>query len=114
MPAAIYRSCPVGPTIGDAEHLRAFEARLAAEDKSLEKAERKGLYANKILKLSISEYRRNLDRISLGKAYANKMSVSLISVLAELDGQGGNKTKTAIRKMRDERVLAKFGVLKVE
>jgi len=99
--------------IGADAHLRDFEARLAAEDKNREKAERKELYKKKILKQSISQYRRGLDRISMGKRYSEMMGVPLINVLAELEGPKSNSTKNAIKKMRDDLVLTRFGVVKV-
>ena len=111
MPATINRSncaCPVGPPTSDPAHLRNFEKSL--QWGAIRKIERKEIRNEKLRKQAIANYRRNLDRISLGTLYAKNMGVPLISVLAALDESGGNKIKNAICKLRTAMTIAKFGL----
>ena len=111
--------------IGDAAHLAGFEARLAdpgsahqkkwqkdAAERAAAARERAAELKQRQLKQAIAAYRRTHDRSSLALVLAKERGVSLIQVLAELDGKGHTKTKSAITKLRNERVMAKFGVLK--
>lgn len=90
-----------------------FEAALKTESNVVAMSEEKLAREKTLLKKRIATYRRQFDRIALGKRLAERDGVSLISVLAELEGSKSNPTKRAIKKMRDALVFDKFGVTKV-
>ena len=62
------------------------------------KTERKEAYKKKMLKQAISAYRRNLDRMILGKAYAEQMGILLINVLADLEGLRATRPSSPSRR----------------
>ena len=86
---------------------------LDAEPEVVAMSEEKLALDKTLLKKRIATYRRQFDRITLGKLLAEREGVSLISVLAELEGSKSNATKRAIKKMRDAFVFERFGVTKV-
>ena len=99
--------------LGSEVNLNEFETSLNAEPKVVAMSEEKLAREKALLKKRIAAYRRQFDRIALGKLLAEREGVSLISVLAELEGTKSNRTKLAIKQMRDALVFEKFGVVKV-
>tara|TARA_X000001036_G_scaffold11660_1_gene10165 strand:- start:723 stop:1082 length:360 start_codon:yes stop_codon:yes gene_type:complete len=78
-----------------------------ASKKITEKEARK----DRDFKARIDHYRRNTcHRIRMAKDYADLYSVSLISVLAEMDSKNTNPVKKTISKMRKRMVARKFGL----
>ena len=107
--AIVTAPVPVVAT-ADTARLHAIEARY--KDRGLVYTYKKREITKREANALISQYRRSLDRICMGKTYAKHMGVSLISVLADLDGPKSNATKRAIKKLRDAHVKAKFGIIK--
>ena len=99
--------------LGTEANINKFEAALNAESEVVAMSEEKLANDKTLLKKRIAAYRRQFDRIALGKLLAEREGVSLVSVLAELEGSKSNATKRAIKQMRDALVFAKFGVTKV-
>ena len=99
--------------LGSEVNLNKFEASLNAEPNVVAMSEEKLAREKALLKKRIAAYRRQFDRIALCKRLAEREGVSLIRVLAELEGTKSNRTKIAIKQMRDALVFEKFGVVKV-
>tara|TARA_Y100001980_G_C14236548_1_gene86876 strand:+ start:147 stop:503 length:357 start_codon:yes stop_codon:yes gene_type:complete len=90
---------PEDPTPNRLEVQRAAEA----SKKIAEKEARK----DREIKAKIAYYRRNTcHRMRMAKDYADLHSVSLISVLAEMDTKKSNPVKRTIAKMRKRMVQA--------
>ena len=90
--------------------LNAFESSLAAQPKAVFKSEIKKKIAKEARKKMIRQWQRGCcDRMRLAKDYAASSGVSLISVLADLEEKKTNPTKKAIKRMKDERTLARWG-----
>ena len=98
--------------IGTEVHLNAFENAL--RETAAEKIELKSEAEKLRLKRRIATYRRSLDRICMAKTLAASSNLRLIDVLADMDAKNGNKTKRAIKQLRDEMMYAKFKMLRVE
>ena len=94
--------------LGSEVNLNEFETSLNAEPKVVAMSEEKLAREKALLKKRIAAYRRQFDRIALGKRLAEREGVSLISVLAELEGTKSNRTKRAIKQMRDALVFEKL------
>ena len=88
----------------------AFESELAAQPKALCKNELKKQIQKQARKKMIRQWQNgHCDRMRLAKDYAASMGIRLISVLADLEEKKTNPTKKAIKRMKDERTLARWG-----
>ena len=88
----------------------AFESSLAAQPKALCKHELKKQIDKQARKKMIRQWQNgSCDRMSLAKRFASSSGLPLISVLADLEEKKTNKTKKAIKKLKDELTLARWG-----
>jgi hypothetical protein len=107
MPATVPR---VFTANNGSSKLNAFESELAAQPKAVCKSELKKKISKEARKKMIRQWQRGCcDRMSLAKRYAASSGIRLISVLADLEEKKTNETKKAIKKLKDELTLARWG-----
>lgn len=107
MPATIPRAFTAD---NGSQKPNAFESELAAQPKALCKNELKKQIAKQARKKMIRQWQNGCcDRMYLAKRYASSSGLALISVLADLEEKKTNPTKKAIKKLKDELTLARWG-----